>query len=107
MAVKYRTHGQVALEEIAGRFFLVAYGAAAGNLPYLCEINNTAAYYWQLVEAGYNSDDMLVAASNEYDASPEILQKGLQYFLRDLGEKGYLLPKVPGQEVTHELKGGC
>lgn len=91
MAVKYRIHAQVALERIAGRFFLIAYGDAGADLPYLCEINETGAFYWKLAEEGYDSDAMLNAAFKEYEVPPELLNRGLQVFLQVLTEKGYLI----------------
>ena len=90
MNLIYRVHPQVALETVAGRHFLIAYGEAMEKLPYLREINETGAYYWKMAEAGCGTDDMLTAAAEIYDAPPEILRRGLQGFLRELTENGYL-----------------
>lgn len=90
MAVKYKLKEQVALEKISGRYFLIAYGNALDDLPYLCEINETGAFFWQLAEEGYDDDAMLAAASKAYEAPPEVLKRGLQIFMQDLIEKGYL-----------------
>ncbi len=94
MRTNYRVHSQVALEEVAGRYFLIAYGEARGKLPYLREINETGAYYWQMAEAGYSTDAMLQAAAEIYDAPPETLEKGLTVFLRELCENGYLSKNI-------------
>lgn len=94
MRLKYRVHPQVILETVAGRHFLIAYGEACGKLPYLREINETGAYYWHMAEAGKGTSEMLAAAVEVYDASPEILEKGLRLFLRELMEKGYLLEEI-------------
>lgn len=96
MGAKYRVHPQVTLETVVGRHFLIAYGEARGTLPYLREINETGAYYWKMAEARTNTENMLTAAAEEYDASPEILEKGLRYFLRELIDEGYLLVENRG-----------
>lgn len=90
MAVKYRTHPQVTLERAAGRFFLVAFGKAGGNLPYVREINETGAYYWRLFSSGYDMDSILNEAAEIYGESQDMLKKGLQCYINDLKEKGYL-----------------
>lgn len=91
MGTNYKVHPQVTLETVAGRHFLIAYGEARGNLPYLREVNETGAYYWQMAEAGTDTEDMLTAAAEVYDALPEILEKGLRFFLRELIDEGYLM----------------
>lgn len=91
MRAEYRVNPQVALETIAGRHFLIAYGETCGKIPYLREINETGTYYWLLAEEGIGTGEMLEAAAEVYDAPPEILEKGLRNFLKELVEQGYLL----------------
>ena len=94
MNVTYRVQPQVTLEMVGGRQFLIAYGEALMKLPYLQEINETGAFYWRMVEAGIDEDDMLLAAEEVYDAPRERLKKGLRIFLRELEEKGYLFADI-------------
>lgn len=90
MALKYSTHPQVTLEQAAGRFFLVAFGDTGGKLPYIREINETGAYYWKLFSGGYDMDSILDEAAEVYSESRDTLKKGLQAYIKDLKENGYL-----------------
>lgn len=90
MALKYRLHPQVVLEEAAGRHFLVSFGKTDHCLPYLREINDTGAFYWKLAADGYDLDSMLAIASDTYQIPCENLKKGIIAFFNDLQEKGYI-----------------
>lgn len=91
MSVKYRTHPGVTLEQAAGRFFLVAFGDAGKELPYLREINETGAYYWELLSAGLDENGVLKEAEEAYGMPRVVLEKGLQAYICDLKTNGYLL----------------
>lgn len=93
MGLTYRVHPQVTLEEVADRFFLISFGDAAG-LPYLREINETGAFYWELATAGHDLDSMLAVASNLYQEPYEKLEKGILAFFSYLMENGYVYPDV-------------
>ena len=89
MGVIYRVHPQVTLEEVAGRYFLISFGDA-GGLPYLREINETGAFYWELAAAGHDLDSMLAIASDLYQEPYEKLEKGVLAFFSYLMENGYI-----------------
>lgn len=90
MALIFNVHPQVACEEAAGRYFLVAYGKAKEELPYLREINDTGAFYWRLAARGLNLNVMVTEASKIYDAPLNDLETGIRHFFYDLAAKGYV-----------------
>lgn len=90
MAVKYILHPHVACEEVGGRHFLIACGAAAGTLPYLREINETGSFFWKLAEEGCDSGAMLERALETYEAPEKILEDGIKDFFEDLAGRGYV-----------------
>lgn len=89
MGLTYRVHPQVTLEEVADRFFLISFGEAV-SLPYLREINETGAFYWEMAAAGHDLDFMLASATDLYQEPYEKLEKGALAFFNDLMENGYI-----------------
>lgn len=89
MGLTYRVHPQVTLEEVAGRYFLISFGEAV-SLPYLREINETGAFYWELAAAGHDLDFMLAAASDLYQEPCGKLEKGILAFFNNLMDHGYV-----------------
>ena len=93
MAVKIRVHPCVSCEEVAGKYYLIAFGDARGTLPYLQEINETGAFFWELAEKEYDKNAMLERAIETYDAPRKVLDDGLMAFFYDLVEHGYIIKK--------------
>ena len=89
MGLTYRVHPRVTLEEVAGRYFLISFGEAV-NLPYLREINDTGAFYWELAAAGHDLDSMLTIASDFYQEPCVKLKKGILAFFNNLMDYGYV-----------------
>lgn len=100
MAEKYIVNPNVACEEVAGRYYLIAFGDARGTLPYLREINETGSFFWELAEKGCEKDVMLEKAIETYDAPQEVLENGLTAFFYDLIEHGYLIKKETEEPGT-------
>lgn len=88
--MRYEIHPQVVCESVAGRYLLIAYGEALKELPYLREINETGAFFWELADLGNNWDEMLEQALAVYDAPPGLLESGMKAFFSHLAEKGYV-----------------
>lgn len=89
MGLTYRVHPQVTLEEVAGCYFLISFGKSV-SLPYLREINETGAFYWELASAGHDLESMLSIASDFYKEPYDMLEKGLLTFFSVLMENGYI-----------------
>ena len=97
MTVKYKVHPCVACEQAGGRYFLVSFGPALGDLPYLREVNETGAFYWKLAEEGLDAPAMAQRASLVYDAPEETLKAGLAAFFEELEKAGYASRETAGK----------
>lgn len=93
MDLTFRAHPCVACEEVAGRYYLIAFGDGRGTLPFLREINETGSFFWGLAVKGYDWESMLEKAVETYDAPRKVLEDGLAAFFYDLAEQGYILKK--------------
>lgn len=94
--MNYRIRPGVVLEEVCGEYLLLATMEAGQHCPYVYQINETAAFFWKLLERGLDEDQMAAETASEYDAPEEALRSDLRQFLGILMEKGYLLPKGEG-----------
>ena len=91
--MRYPIRHGVVLEEVCGEYLLLATMDAASHCPYVYQINETAAFFWRLLERQLPEDEMLAAVVAEYDAPEELVRRDLGQFLKDLRQKGYLLPE--------------
>lgn len=101
MSVKYRIRDQVILENVCGQNLLLTYGGALEQMPYLRMINDTGAYYWKLIEAGHDVNQILDIASEEFEIPRETIKKGLYAYLTSLTEAGYLLEDDSAELQNH------
>lgn len=90
MSLRYEVHPKVVCETVAGRHLLIAYGDALGELPYLREINESGAFYWNLAAGGNDMDEMLEQALTIYDAPRGLLERGMEVFFKVLQDEGYV-----------------
>ena len=91
--MRYPIRPGVVLEEACGEYLLLATMDAASHCPYVYQINETAAFFWRLLERQLPEDEMLAAVVAEYDAPEELVRRDIRQFLTDLRQKGYLLPE--------------
>lgn len=87
----YRIRKGVLLEQICGVYLLITSDEARPPCPYFREVNETIAFYWQLLEKGYAEEEMLKAAVEEFEAPTEVLWSDLRQLLVILEKQGYLL----------------
>ena len=91
--MNYRIRPGVVLAEVCGEYLLLATMEAGQHCPYVYQINETAAFFWKLLECGLEEDKMAAEIAAEYEAPDEMVRSDLNQFLKILQEKGYLLPK--------------
>ena len=91
--MNYRIRPGVVLEEVCGEYLLLATVEAGQHCPYVYQINETAAFFWKLLERGLGEDEMVARIAAEYEAPEEALRTDLRQFLGILLENGYLLPE--------------
>ena len=94
--MRYPIRPGVVLAEVCGEYLLLATLDAARHCPYVYQINETAAFFWQLLERQLPEEEVAAAVAAEYDAPVDIVRRDLGQFLKDLREKGYLLSEEAG-----------
>ena len=90
--MKYRIHEEVICETIGDLYFLVAYGRAQEALGFMIAINDTGAFYWKLLEEHKDSEEILSLAAEAYGLHRDQLREGMERFLEDLCDRGYINP---------------
>ena len=70
---------------------MIAVGEAADHCMYVRQINDTLAYYWQLLEQKKTTEEIIVQACEEYDAPAEVIKQDVQELIRQLYKMHYLL----------------
>lgn len=90
--MKYKVHEEITCESIGDMYFLIAYGRARETLNFLIAVNETGAFYWKLLEEHRDTGEMLSIAGREYEMPGELLREGLESFLKDLCDRGYIEP---------------
>lgn len=83
----------VILREICGVPVLFSTVAAAAECPYYCELNETAADFWRLMEKGCTEEEIVSAIAAEYEAPEELIRRDYRLLIDELRKKGYLLPE--------------
>lgn len=89
--MKYRIRPGVVLAEVCGEYLLLATLDASQHCSYVYQINETAAFFWKLLEQGLTEGEIVEAAAAEYEAPKELLSHDVRQFIQVLMEKGYLL----------------
>lgn len=90
---KYLIRPGVVLSSVCGEHLLIATREARGKCPYAKQINNTGAYFWTLLEQGDDVENMVLSASDRFQAEPERIRPGLIRFIESLTSAGYLIPE--------------
>lgn len=88
--MKYLIQPRILLEKVAGQYLLIAYGEKRPELPYIQAINDTAAFYWNLLEHHFTRDEIIAASVDEFDITADVAASGLDSFLHQLEKLGYL-----------------
>ena len=91
--MNYRIRPGVVLAEVCGEYLLLATMEAGQHCPYVYQINETAAFFWKLLERGLEEDKMVAEIAAEYETPNEVVRSDLRQFLEILREKGYLFSK--------------
>ena len=90
--MRYRIRDGVVLKCICGEYLLIATGESAEHCLYVRQINDSLAFFWQMIEAGLEEDDIVKKAMEEYDAPEELIRKDYRRLLRELEGMCYLIP---------------
>ena len=82
----------IVLLHIHDVYLIVSDKEARKTTPYIREINDTAAMIWQLLERGYNVDQITEYMMKEYDIEEKsLLEEDLHVYMCEMKENGYLI----------------
>ena len=90
--MRYRIRDGVVLKCICGEYLLIATGEAAEHCLYVRQVNDSLAFFWQMIEAGMEENAVVQKAMEEYDAPEELIRKDYRRLLRELEGMCYLIP---------------
>lgn len=90
----------VLLTKILDQYLLVSTKACREKCPYVKRINDSAAFYWQMIESGKTIDEMVDSAMNAFGLNDrdEVLQDVMDYITL-LKAGGYLLSDDELKEI--------
>ena len=91
--MRYEIQKGIVLTRVCDEFLLVAARPARGICPYVKLINNTGAFFWQLVEEGVSFSEMVDRAVAHYHAPREQIENDLKAFLLELTAQKYIHPE--------------
>lgn len=88
--MKYVLQKDVALVTVCGENFLVAAGEARGKVPYIEGITRPGVYFWRLLEAHIDTNEIIRHAAKDYNVPEETAKIAFENFVQSLQKKGYL-----------------
>ncbi len=90
----------IVLIELFDVYMLVSVREAKKHCRYILEINSTAAFLWELLRKGISYEEILASFMERYDIEDsERLAEDICMYIRQLGEKGYLLTNGTTEET--------
>ncbi|MBR5095263.1 MAG: PqqD family protein [Oscillospiraceae bacterium] len=91
---RYRTRTGVVLTSICGEHLLVAAKGVRDQVPYITQISESAAFLWERLEHGADTDELLSAVLEEYEIEdPAQARAAIEGSIGQMRESGYLLPE--------------
>ena len=89
---RYRSRPGVVLTSVCGEYLLLAAKAAREHCPYMTQLSESSAFLWKLLIDGAGEDELLRAVCAEYEIDePETARQGIETFIGQMLESGYLL----------------
>lgn len=88
--MKYKIRSGIVYRKMVDEHYLISTGDAASVCPVIQQINDGAAYYWNLLEQEKTEEEILDIASSAFGAEKESLRPGLEKFLQGLEERRYI-----------------
>ncbi len=86
----FLTNPEVICRKIGNGFFLLSSKKTWDKCPYVQQISETGAFYWNLLEKGIQRDEMLDCFLREYNIMREEASEDLDYYIDMLIEYHYL-----------------
>ena len=87
----YRIHSGIVLQEICGRYFLMAFRPAWDDCSRIQELNEYGAFCWGCLEQGLSIGEMIDEITKRYHVHEKEAGEGLMGFLDQLRNGNYLI----------------
>lgn len=89
---KYIIREGVMLTRILDQYILVSVKACRDKCPYVKMVNETAAFFWKMIDNGLTLDEMTEKACSHYGVNDEkAMRTDISEFIESLQKSGYLL----------------
>lgn len=77
------------LRDVAGNHVVVPMGREAVDFNGMISLNDTGAFLWNLMEEECTRDQLVTAILEEYDATKEQAEQGVDRFIQKVMENGF------------------
>lgn len=77
------------LRDVAGNHVVVPMGREAVDFNGMISLNDTGAFLWKLMEEECTRDQLVAAILEEYDATKEQAEQGVDRFIQKVMENGF------------------
>ncbi|MCI5530442.1 MAG: PqqD family protein [Blautia sp.] len=89
--MNYRIQEGLVMETICGTSLLIATLKARKHCPYVMQLNEAAAYVWEMLFQGKMLDEMAARIADDFEMSEEEANDALKSFLLELEKDNYLI----------------
>ena len=97
MMNRYSTREGIALLHIQNTYLLAADSNARKVCSYVTELNETAAFIWELIEKGKSFEEIITEICSLYDVdNSETVKSDLELCIKQLEDSHYITPVDAG-----------
>ena len=93
---KYKKRSGVVLLEICGEHLLVATKEARDRCPYVTQINQSAAFYWEKFDDAYSVNEVAEHAAQSMGKETREVLLPILLFINKMEKSGYLVEVEEG-----------
>lgn len=83
----------VVLRELCGEPLLISTAEAKKLCPAMCQLNETGAFFWKLLEQGFGEEEMIARTVQEFEVEEAHVREVLPAFFAQLAQQHFLIPK--------------
>lgn len=88
--MKYNILPGIVKAQVCGETLLVAAGEARGKAPYVRNLNETAAFIWDMLEQDADDAAIIAALCSQYGIDEATAKLAKDSFIAQLAQEGYM-----------------
>lgn len=88
--MSYRTNPEVLCKKIGRGYFLLSTRKVWGECPFVLEVNETAAFFWDMLKKGLSREEIIHISLERYNTSEIEASDDLNVFICQLIDYHYL-----------------